>query len=250
MANERIASSPLSSASSRPETLESALAPIAPGETVNDEIPGEFDIGTSTLWPSAGAAGPQKESLAGKIGTFFLMVYFGGVGLAFPYFTWNFIKEHTFLEWLCFGEFVPFGKALIWPYYVGGSLLEKGLTQDEKENLAHFKRGGIARYKATILLEGFAKKGKLIPTDFSRVLDLLKEALDESNLLRDDVLAKIHVDLPKMYREKYVAPLARLLQLIEAGWDDVQECARMERLAVEWENWVMDHKNDLRILLE
>ena len=241
---------PLAS-SSPPEISRTVTTSVAPDGTAYNEIPGEFDVGTSSPPPGADDAGSKKQSLVGKIGTCFLMVYLGGVSLSFPYFTWSFIKEHTFLEWLIFGEFVPVGKALIWPYYAVSSLLEKGWTQEEKENLAHFKRGTIAAQKAWILLEGFANARQPTPTDAARILELLNDAVDESKLVRDDVLAKVHPDFQKMYREKCVVGLTRLVRVLEASPDDAQkldepEFATANRLLDEWDDWLDCHR-ELRI---
>jgi hypothetical protein len=185
---------------------------------------------------------PVKQSSAGKFCICLLAVYFWGVLLSFPYFSWLYANQHGFFSWLLFGEFVPAGQALIWPYYAVSPLLEKGWTQEEKENLAHLKRGAIATCKAMILVEGFAKTGKPTPTDTARVRDLLKEALYESKLVRDDVLAKVHTDLPRMYREKYVGALTRLLRS-EATRNDALEAVR---LLDEWEDWARAHEKDLR----
>ncbi len=173
------------------------------------------------------------------------MVYFPGCMGAFPYFSWQYAKEHGFLSWLFLGEFVPAGQSLIWPYYVVGSLLDKGWTQEEKANLAHFKRGMIATGKAMILVEGFAKTGRPTPTDAARVQDLVKEALDESKLVRDDVLAKVHTDFPKMYREKFVGALGALARLLRADADR-NDALEGIRLLNEWEDWVRSHEKELR----
>src|SRR5262249_30682514 len=139
-----------------PETLLSASAPVL-----------------------SDGAGQPKQSLAKRIVAGVFAAYMGGVSLSFAYFTLQFIKEHSFLDWLLLGEFVPAGKALIWPYYAASPLFEKGWTQEEKENLAHVKRGAIATGKAMILLEGFGieriRNGKVVQaTDAARVTELLK----------------------------------------------------------------------------
>lgn len=188
-----------------------------------------------------------KPSVYGKIASWVLAVYFLGCLVAFPYYSWQYANQHGFFSWLFLGEVVPAGKSLIWPYYAASSLLEKGWTQEEKENLAHLKRGTTSAQKAIILVEGFAKTGKPTTTDAARVRALLKEAVDESNLVRDDVLAKVHPDYPKMYREKCVGGLVRLLRVLEADRDDSQEITKAERLLNEWEAWLNAHRKELCI---
>ena len=43
-----------------------------------------------------------------------------GIGncISFLYFSYEFAREHGFLAWLFFGEFVPALKSLLWPYYI------------------------------------------------------------------------------------------------------------------------------------
>lgn len=46
-------------------------------------------------------------------------IYFLSVILVFaPYYNWQFARDHGFVSWIFFGEFVPTGKALVWPYFV------------------------------------------------------------------------------------------------------------------------------------
>lgn len=191
------------------------------------------------------AARPPEPTLAAKVAGWVLMVYVLGVVGAFFNFSWQYAKEHSFLSWLFSGELVPAGKSLISPYYPVSSLLEKGWTQDEKENLARWRRGMAATRKALILLEGFDQADSVTTTDATRVRALLKEALDESSLVREDVLAKVHPGLPKPYREKYLAALTRMVQL-STGRADAREYAIPERLLKEWQRWADEHKEEMR----
>ncbi|HEV3255441.1 MAG TPA: hypothetical protein VG013_01050 [Gemmataceae bacterium] len=199
--------------------------------------------------PASNGVEPVKASLTNRIAIngliYFFMVYFSGVALALPYRSWQYANEHGFWAWLFLGERVPAAQSFIWPYYVASSLLEKGWTQEEKENLAHLNRATTAAQKALILLEGFGKTGTVTPTDRARVQDLLKEALDESTLVRDDVLAKVHPDYPSMYREKCVAAFM-LLSRLAAGREDAKEFDTAERLLHEWDAWLDAHRKKLR----
>src|SRR5262249_39757284 len=131
-----------------------------------------------------------------------------------------------------------------------GAFLEKAWTQEEKENLAHLKREIIAAQKAMILIEGFGKTRKATATDGARALELLKDALDESEVVRDDVVAKLHRDVPKAFREKHVSGMMRLVKLLEANRDgqqfDAQEFATIDGLLDEWDDWANAHRKEMR----
>jgi hypothetical protein len=122
---------------------------------------------------------------------------------------------------------------------------KKGWTQEEKENLAHFIRAAAAAKKARIMAEGCKKKGQLSPTDAARIGELFTEAVDEGKLVRDDVLAKVHPDLPKTYREKYITCLTLALKIV-SGRGDAQEADTMVRLNGEWDRWILAHEKEMR----
>jgi hypothetical protein len=60
--------------------------------------------------------------------------------------------------------------------------------------------------------------------------------------VRDDVLAKVHADFPRTFREKYVGALALPFRP-GAGRDDALEA---DRLLAEWGDWVRAHQKELR----
>jgi hypothetical protein len=120
--------------------------------------------------------------------------------------------------------------------------MEKEWTHEEKENLAHLKNAMMATNKAMILAEDRGRIHKpMSPTDAARFYELLTEAIDESKLVRDDVLRKVHADLPKMFREKYVIAIERILRE-DSNSDDFVEA---DRLLNEWVNWVKKEEKRL-----
>src|SRR5579862_1586335 len=107
----------------------------------------------------------MAESTVAKMRKGFIAVvlwfYMGGAIISGSYFNWQYAKENGFVSWLLLGEFVPTLQSLIWPYYAVSSLLEKGWTREEKDNLAHYERATAAINKAVVLLDGFAVAEKM-----------------------------------------------------------------------------------------
>jgi hypothetical protein len=166
-----------------------------------------------------------------------------------PYFNWLYAKENGFVAWLFLGQVVPTGQAFIGPYYTAKHFTTKDWTEEDKTNLVHFKRSMVAAYKAAIMLEGVAKKGNIGPADVDRTIDLMKEAVNESKQVRDDVLTKIHPDCPRAYREYYLTPAVRMLamfQSVQSGQFDEGEFAAIGRIAEGWNKWADEHKHDMR----
>jgi hypothetical protein len=189
---------------------------------------------------------PVQKSISAKIAGVLLAVYCWGVVITFSLESWKYAKQHGFISWLFLGEIVPAGKSLIWPYYLTSLIFEKGWNQEEKENLAHLTRSVNALKKVAILTEGFKKTGQLLPTDAARVRDLLSESLEESKIVRDDLLARVHKDYPKNYREKYVQCLTLLkLFLQKRDDDDVKDLLVAQKLLNEWNDWLDAHQKEL-----
>jgi hypothetical protein len=104
------------------------------------------------------------------------------------------------------------------------------------------------------LMQGIGKTKRLTSEDATRIHELLSEALAEGALVRDEVLAKVHADFPREFRETHMEPLSRvtplLLRIIEKGQaskDDMRVIAAQEKLLAEWDPWVSARASDLRL---
>jgi hypothetical protein len=71
---------------------------------------------------------------------FVFYLYMVSVVCAVPYYNWKYAQQKGFIKWLMFGETVPTGEALIWPYYAfghasGTAANVKPLTQKQQDEM-------------------------------------------------------------------------------------------------------------------
>jgi hypothetical protein len=193
------------------------------------------------------SAGERWSKLFGEIVQFIIGAYFFiWMMIASPYFWWQYAHEHGFVATAFLGPFVAGAKGAIWPYFAVSSLLRKDWTKEEKENLEHLIRSQSASAKAGVLMEGIAREEDMTPTDRARILALLQESLDESMLVRDEVLAKIHPDYPKMLREKWAEVVRRGIRLLKQDRPDPEEALQIRRLSEEWRSWLESHEGGFK----
>jgi hypothetical protein len=93
-------------------------------------------------------------------------------------------------------------------------------TQEEKENAEHFLKS------LSLVIEAHSNSNKGGPgvmstQDFGKNISLYQRAFDEENLVRDDVLDKIHPELKNNYRLISVRTLIEQIQLISRKGLDV-----------------------------
>jgi len=75
-----------------------------------------------------------------------LSFYMLSVGLAVPYFNWQYAKRHGFASWLMLGEVVATAQALVWPYYaLAGREDAPRCTEAEKEAIRSLRFGEKVR---------------------------------------------------------------------------------------------------------
>jgi hypothetical protein len=117
-------------------------------------------------------------------------------------------------------------------------------TQEEKENAEHFLKS------LSLVIEAHANSNKGGPgvmstQDFEKHISLYQRAFDEANLVRDDVLDKIHPELKNNYR-MYFQKGAELR--ISAGtssknYDEIQGSALMD----SWGDWFEKNRSNIKI---
>jgi hypothetical protein len=119
-------------------------------------------------------------------------------------------------------------------------------SQEEKENLAHFRR-------TLKVVEAMACPDKQIGPQAQEMAynRMLRKALHEANAVSDKVLAKAHPGLPAAFREKLVRMLELVQQIRDGGKLDHQSVhetvARVTALGEAWDNWWSANGKDVRV---
>jgi len=151
-----------------------------------------------------------------------LAIYLIPLIVILPYYNWDYAKKNGFVSWLCFGEVVATAKSIIWPYYV---FLNKEsdeieiIKQKDLDSINHFKKSRIYSDSALLLIRTSSIIGdslefhNIIPSDKKQIINLLNSAIKEAKLVNNDLLDRIHPELPEKYTKHYIIGL----QMIKAG---------------------------------
>jgi hypothetical protein len=183
-----------------------------------------------------------------KAASFIVAVWFCGVGVAAPYYNWQYAKENGFLKWVILGEVVATTKALAWPYFLATASTDRRLagtdwSNEEIDNARHFFRASEASQRAT-RVSNASGGGVMSEQDAAALLRDRKEALTEARLVRDDVLEKACPGLSSMFRTKFERGLE--LQLRNLEFSDIQAEIQGASLQNEWVDWINERSSEVR----
>lgn len=121
----------------------------------------------------------------------------------------------------------------------------------EKESIAHFIR---AMSRARDAMNGYAsliRRGNYTPVNIEIAVSVpMTEARDAAGLARPEVLAKLHPDLPRVWRETFMQVVGMNAIWTMAGqppFFDETLRRQLVDLDHEWDQWWASHRRDLDI---
>ena len=116
---------------------------------------------------------------------------------------------------------------------------------EDKENIRHFFASQKADLDAVRLSNAGASYSIMSEAERNEFVRLVRVALSEAKLLRDEVLAKANRDLPKQFRALYQQSLELRLRNLELG--DITPEIKGSALHDQWVEWFNANKSVIRV---
>lgn len=121
----------------------------------------------------------------------------------------------------------------------------KKWTNEEKDNIEHFLKSGEAS-RAAVRISNSGDPYKVVPkVEMDKINDLRYLALSEAKLVRDDVLAKAHPDLPKKFRNLYQKSLELRIENVKNGNFKLE--LKGSKLHDSWVDWINANNKKIKI---
>jgi hypothetical protein len=124
-------------------------------------------------------------------------------------------------------------------------------ARGEKEALAHFVRAMARAREAMTSYASLTQRGHDTPVNIEMAVSIpLTEARDAANLARPEVLAKLHPDLPRVWRQTFMQVVGMNATWTMAGqppFSDATLGRQLVDLDHEWDQWWAAHRRDLAI---
>ena len=117
-------------------------------------------------------------------------------------------------------------------------------TPEEKLNFKHFVNAQKTDAAAVLLSNSGMPNSATSPNTSNEILQLMKKALGEARIIRDDVLAKAHPDLPEHFRLELQRSLELQIRNLEVG--DAAAEIEGSRLHYKWIYWINGHKSEIK----
>jgi hypothetical protein len=118
-------------------------------------------------------------------------------------------------------------------------------TAEEKLNFQHFFNAQKADAAAVRLSNSGMPSSAKSPNTSTEILQLMKKALGEANITRDDVLAKAHPDLPGHFRRELQRGLELQIRSLELG--DASAEIEGSTLHYKWIYWINSHNSEIKV---
>jgi hypothetical protein len=117
-------------------------------------------------------------------------------------------------------------------------------TPEEKLNFKHFINAQKADAAAVLLSNSGMPNSATSPNTSNETIQLMKKALGEAQIIRDDVLAKAHPDLPEHFRRELQRSLELQIRNLEVG--DASAEKEGSSLHYKWIYWINSHKSEIK----
>ena len=127
---------------------------------------------------------------------------------------------------------------------LGCSKSNSNWTDEEKANIEHFHKSGEASRKV-VRISNSGSSGAITPNEAKQIIRLTNLALSEAKLVRDDVLAKAHPQLPQKFRALYQRSLE--LQVLNFKIGDFEKEVEAGKLHDSWIDWINTNKGQVKI---
>lgn len=116
---------------------------------------------------------------------------------------------------------------------------------EDKENIQHFFASQKADLDAVRLSNSGAPYSIMSDAERKELVRLMRVALSEAKLLRDEVLAKANGEMPKQFRTLYQQSLELRLKNFELG--DMTAEIKGSALHDQWVEWFNTNRSAIRI---
>jgi hypothetical protein len=121
----------------------------------------------------------------------------------------------------------------------------------EKESIAHFIRAMSCAQGAMNSYASLVRRGNYMLVDIEVAVSVpMTEARDAAGLARPEVLAKLHPDLPRVWRQTFMQVVSMNAVWTMAGqppFFDETLRGQLVDLDHEWDQWWASHRSDLDI---
>ena len=121
----------------------------------------------------------------------------------------------------------------------------------EKESIAHFIRAMSRARDAMNSYASLIRRGNYMPVNIEIAVSVpMTEARDAAGLARPEVLAKLHPDLPRVWRQTFMQVVGmNAIWTMEGQPTFVDETLRRQLVDLdhEWDQWWASHRRDLAI---
>jgi hypothetical protein len=198
--------------------------------------------GPAQSWPHSDAT---FKSLALGVFNFICSIYVISVMIAAPYYNWQYMREHTFADWLVWGEIAPTAKALVWPYFVLHSSTQsrseaiQPLTQRQinEMQIMSATRAIEAAMQAHYIIDTRPLGTNLTEEQIHTVIDYETQALYSADTTDEEALNSVYPELGTRFKRDFCGGIRLFLSGLKTNsHEDLMKSGELDQVWKEWYN--------------
>jgi len=141
-----------------------------------------------------------------------------------PYYSYKFIKDHSFIEYLFLGEIAPIIKALGWPYFLYKDYEEKKIWKEINK-----LNGSLYFY--------YKAQNALLKLDFENYKKYLTECLHYAHQIHTKVIKQRYPKLAEMIKNFYIPAIEKYYSSISCERIDKEKIRKADLKFIKFINF-------------
>jgi hypothetical protein len=183
--------------------------------------------------------------------TILINLYVLSVVLAGSYFNWDYARSHGFGDWIKWGEIVPTGKALVWPYFLVRNQDPKPSTARSPESLSTRQINEMQIMSATRAINSAlqanyiidSRRSPLGSTEVQKTMEYASQALRSADVTDEEALNKLYPEFGTRFKKDFSEGQRLLISgLKNNSRDDLTRSSDLDRA---WKDWYNAHRKQI-----
>ena len=209
---------------------------------------------TDEAWHSQGMlrGGSSFKSLVVRALSLACFLYVISVMFAASYYNWQYTREHSFTDWLVWGEIAPTAKAFIWPYFASqraktqvADRVVPPLSQHQinEMNIMSLNRTISAALQATYIINSGEPGSTLTSDQKQKVIECSLQSLQSAETTDEEALNKVYPELGTRFKRDFCQSERLLVSGLRNGSKD--DVIRSIELDHAWSEWGKANRNQM-----
>jgi hypothetical protein len=173
-------------------------------------------------------------------------LYVISVMIAASYYNWQYTREHSFADWLVFGEIAPTAKAFVWPYFAAQRTKPQEIDrvvsalsqrQINEMQIMSAMRAVAAALQANYIINSRPQDSALTQEQVQKVIDYATQSLRSADTTDEEALNRLYPEFGTRFKRDFCGGQRLLISgLTSNSRGDLVKSSDVDRAWKDWYN--------------